>query len=201
MTPTLSDATVLIVDDEQSLADLYNYWIDEFATARTAYDGTEALDELDDDVDVMLLDRRMPGLSGDEVVDEVERRDLDVRIVMVTAVDPGFDIVDMEIDDYLIKPVDQPELVDTVEQMLVRSTYDDQLQEKFQLVEKKVTLEAAKTPHELEESDEYAELTRRLDAIERDLDSAVEEFDDDDFTVAFRELPDGGPVDSTERSS
>lgn len=201
MTPTLSDATVLIVDDEQSLADLYAYWIDEFATAHTAYDGTEALEVLDDEIDVMLLDRRMPGLSGDEVVDEVEARDLDVRIVMVTAVDPGFDIVDMGIDDYLIKPVDQTELVDTVERMLVRSTYDDQLQEKFQLVEKKVTLEAAKTPHELEESEEYAELTRRLDAIERDLDSAVEEFDDDDFTVAFRELPDGGPVDSTERSS
>jgi two-component system response regulator AdeR len=201
MTPTLSDATVLIVDDEQSLADLYAYWIDEFATAHTAYDGTEALEKLDDEIDVMLLDRRMPGLSGDEVVDEIEHRDLDVRIVMVTAVDPGFDIVDMGIDDYLIKPVDQTELVDTVERMLVRSTYDDQLQEKFQLVEKKVTLEAAKTPHELEESEEYAELTRRLDAIERDLDSAVEEFDDDDFTVAFRELPDGGPVDSTERSS
>lgn len=198
MTPTLEDATVLIVDDEQSLADLYAYWIDEFAEARTAYDGTEALEQLDEDVDVMLLDRRMPGLSGDEVVDEVEKRGLDVRIVMVTAVDPGFDIVDMEIDDYLIKPVDQPELVETVERMMVRSTYDDQLQEKFQLVEKKVTLEAAKTPHELEESEEYGDLTRRLDAIERELDSAVEEFDDTDFTAAFQELPDGGPVDSTE---
>jgi len=198
MTTTLSDATVLIVDDEQSLADLYAYWIDEFAEALTAYDGTEALKKLGDDVDVMLLDRRMPGLSGDEVVEAVEERSLDVRVVMVTAVDPGFDIVDMGIDDYLIKPVDQPELVDTVERMVVRSSYDDQLQEKFQLVEKKVTLEEAKTPHELEQSEEYAELTRRLDAVERELDSAVEEFDGTDFTVAFRELPDGGPIDSTE---
>jgi len=198
MTTTLSDATVLIVDDEQSLADLYAYWIDEVAEAWTAYDGEEALEKLDEGVDVMLLDRRMPGLSGDEVVEAVEERGLDVRIVMVTAVDPGFDIVDMGIDDYLIKPVDQPELIETVERMVVRSSYDDQLQEKFQLVEKKVTLEAAKTPHELEESEEYAELIRRLEALERDLDSTVEEFDGNDFTVAFRELPDGGPVDSTE---
>lgn len=198
MTATLSDATALIVDDEQSLADLYAYWIGEFAEARTAYDGTEALEQLDDDIDVMLLDRRMPGLSGDEVVEAAEEHDLDVRIVMVTAVDPGFDIIDMGIDDYLIKPVDQPELVETVERMIVRSSYDDQLQEKFRLVEKKVTLEAAKTPHELEESEEYAGLTRRLNAVERELDSAVEEFDDTDFTVAFRELPDGGPIDSTE---
>ncbi|MFB6195020.1 MAG: response regulator [Haloplanus sp.] len=198
MTTTLSDATVLIVDDEQSLADLYAYWIDEVAEARTAYDGSEALDKLDEDVDVILLDRRMPGLSGDEVVEEISNRDLDVRIVMVTAVDPGFDIVDMAIDDYLVKPVDQSELTDTVERMLTRSSYDDKLQRKFQLVEKKVTLESAKTPHELEESEEYRKLVDELEAIESELDSTVEEFDDTDFTVAFRDLPNGEPVDSTE---
>lgn len=198
MTAELSDATVLIVDDEQSLADLYAYWVDEFAEARTAYDGDEALEQLDDDVDVMLLDRRMPGRSGDAVVEAVTERGYDVRIVMVTAVDPGFEIVDMEIDDYLVKPVDQPQIMETVERMVVRNSYDDQLQRKFQLVEKKVTLEAAKTPHELDESEEYQKLVRQLDAIERELDSAVEEFDDTDFTVAFRDLPDGGAVDSTE---
>jgi DNA-binding response OmpR family regulator len=198
MTTTLSDATVLIVDDEQSLADLYAYWVDEFAEARTAYDGNEALDKLDETVDVMLLDRRMPGLSGDEVVDAVTERGCDVRIVMVTAVDPGFEIVDMEIDDYLVKPVDQPELKDAIERMIVRNTYHDQLQRKFQLVEKKVTLEEAKTPHELEESEQYQKLLRQLEAVEQELDTAVGEFDDDDFTVAFRELPNGGPVDSTE---
>jgi len=198
MTAELSDATVLIVDDEQSLADLYAYWIDEFAEAQTAYDGDEALEKLDDDVDVMLLDRRMPGRSGDAVVDAVTERGYDVRIVMVTAVDPGFEIVDMAIDDYLVKPVDQPELMETVERMVVRNSYDDQLQRKFQLVEKKVTLEAAKTPHELDESEEYQKLVQQLDAIERELDSAVEEFDDTDFTVAFRELPSGGPMDSSE---
>ena len=198
MTTTLSDATVLIVDDEQSLADLYAHWIGEVADVRTAYDGDEALDQLDETVDAMLLDRRMPGLSGDEVVDAASGRDLDVRIVMVTAVDPGFDIVDMEIDDYLVKPVDQPQLADTVERMLVRSSYDDKLQRKFQLVEKKVTLEEAKAPHELDESAEYTELVHELDELERELDSAVDSFDDNDFTVAFRELPGSGPVDSTE---
>ncbi|WP_248896912.1 response regulator transcription factor [Haloplanus halobius] len=197
MTTTLSDATVLIVDDEQSLADLYAYWIDEVAEARTAYNGEDALEMLDEDIDVLLLDRRMPGLSGDEVVEAVEERGLDVRIVMVTAVDPGFDIVEMAIDDYLVKPVDQPELVRTVERMVVRNSYDDNLQHKFQLVEKKVTLEAAKTPHELEESEEYQDLLRQLDAIEQEIDTTVEEFDDTDFSVAFRELSNDKSADSS----
>ncbi|WP_299331448.1 HalX domain-containing protein [Haloplanus sp.] len=199
MTTTLSDPTVLIVDDEESLADLYAYWVDSVAEARVAYNGDDALTRLDGTVDVLLLDRRMPGMSGDEVVEAVSDRDHDVRVVMVTAIDPGFDIVEMEIDDYLVKPVARPQLVDTVERMLVRTSYNDQLQRKFQLVEKKVTLEAAKSPHELDESDEYTRLVTELDALERELDSAVESFDDTDFTVAFRELPGGGTVDSTER--
>jgi DNA-binding response OmpR family regulator len=199
MTTTFSDPTVLIVDDEESLADLYAYWVDSVAEARVAYNGDDALTRLDGTVDVLLLDRRMPGMPGDEVVEAVSDRDHDVRVVMVTAVDPGFDIVEMEIDDYLVKPIARPQLVDTVERMLVRSSYDDRLQRKFQLVEKKVTLEAAKSPHELDESDEYTELVTELDALERELDSAVESFDDTDFTVAFRELPGGGTVDSTER--
>jgi DNA-binding response OmpR family regulator len=199
MTTTLADPTALIVDDEESLADLYAYWVDSVAEARVAYNGDDALTRLDGTVDVLLLDRRMPGMSGDEVVEAVSDRDHDVRVVLVTAVDPDFDIVEMEIDDYLVKPIARPQLVDTVERMLVRSSYDDRLQRKFQLVEKKVTLEAAKSPHELDESDEYTELVTELDALERDLDSAVESFDETDFTVAFRELPGGGTVDSTER--
>jgi len=199
MTTTLADPTALIVDDEESLADLYAYWVDSVAEARVAYNGDDALTRLDGTGDVLLLDRRMPGMSGDEVVEAVSDRDHDVRVVLVTAVDPDFDIVEMEIDDYLVKPIARPQLVDTVERMLVRSSYDDRLQRKFQLVEKKVTLEAAKSPHELDESDEYTELVTELDALERDLDSAVESFDETDFTVAFRELPGGGTVDSTER--
>ena len=199
MTTTLADPTALIVDDEESLADLYAYWVDSVAEARVAYNGDDALTRLDGTVDVLLLDRRMPGMSGDEVVEAVSDRDHDVRVVLVTAVDPDFDIVEMEIDDYLVKPIARPQLVDTVERMLVRSSYDDRLQRKFQLVEKKVTLEAAKSPHELDESDEYTELVTELDALERELDSAVESFDETDFTVAFRELPGGGTVDSTER--
>jgi hypothetical protein len=61
-----------------------------------------------------------------------------------------------------------------------------------------VTLEEAKTPHELEESEEYQKLLRQLEAVEQELDTAVGEFDDNDFAVAFRELPNGGPVDSPE---
>ena len=72
---------------------------------RTAYGGEEALEKADEDVDLVFLDRQMPDMSGDDVLERVRERGLDCRVVMVTAVDPDFDIVEMPFDDYLTKPV------------------------------------------------------------------------------------------------
>lgn len=58
---------VLVVEDEPDLADLYAAWLGDEYRVRTAYGGQEALDELDeadDEVDAILLDRRMPGFPG-----------------------------------------------------------------------------------------------------------------------------------------
>ncbi len=57
--------SVLIAEDEPDLANLYTSRLEERYDVRTAYDGTEALEAIDGDIDVVLLDRRMPGLSGD----------------------------------------------------------------------------------------------------------------------------------------
>lgn len=198
MSDTTLDTKVLVVDDEEPLADLYGHWLRDVADVTTANDASDALDVVSDEFDVVLLDRRMPGYSGDEVVKKLCERGIDVRIVMVTAVDPGFDIVDMRIDDYLVKPVDDLELIETVERMLVRDTFDERLQEKFRLVEKRVTLEAAKTPHELEASEDYQALLTRLSELEVELDTTVDEFTETDFAVEFRDLPSEELADPTD---
>jgi len=75
---------------------------------RTAYSGEEALEKVDEDVDIVLLDRLLPDLPdlpGDEVLERVRERGLDCRVVMVTAVDPDFDIVELPVDEYIHKPV------------------------------------------------------------------------------------------------
>ena len=114
---------VLVVEDEPDLADLYAAWLGDEYRVRTAYGGREALDELDeaDEVDAILLDRRMPGLSGDEVLTAVRDRGIDCRVAMVTAVEPDFDILEMGFDDYLVKPVSKDDLLGVVETMRSRS--------------------------------------------------------------------------------
>jgi len=182
-------STVLVVDDEQDVADLYSMWLQDEYRVRSAYEGEEALDVLDESVDVVLLDRRMPGQSGDDVLEEIRERDLDCRVVMVTAVKPDFDILEMGFDDYLVKPVSRDDLLETVEQMLTRVDYGEQLQEYYSLVSKKAVLEAEKDPATLEESEEYAELEAEIAQLETQVDDTRDQLDDhDDFVGAFQDL-------------
>jgi DNA-binding response OmpR family regulator len=182
--------TILVVDDERDIADLYTTWLEMDHRVRTAYGGEDALEKVDADVDLVFLDRQMPDYSGDEVLERIRDQGLDCRVVMVTAVDPDFDIVDMGFDDYLTKPVMREDLDDAVETMQERDGYDDAMQEYFALTSKKATLEAEKTPSELKENEEYQEMVERVEELEKEADTAVSSFDDD-FDSLFQEFPGG----------
>jgi DNA-binding response OmpR family regulator len=183
-------ATVLVVDDERDVADAYAAQLDGEYVVTTAYGGQEALERLDASVDVVLLDRRMPGTSGDEVLDAIRERGLDVRVAMVTAVDPDFDIIEMPFDDYIIKPVSREDLLETIERLLTCSTYEEKLRKYYSLTAKHATLLANKPRTELEDNETFETLETRIDEVKRDLDETVSEFDDDDFTALFRDLDD-----------
>lgn len=183
-------STVLIVDDEQDLADLYAGFLADDYIVQTAYGGEDALDQYDEDVDIVLLDRRMPTTSGDEVLSTIREYESDCQVVMVTAVDPDFDVLDMGIDGYLTKPVGSDDLHAVVEQMLTRRGYDEQIQTYYQLVAKRAALVAEKSDNELEANDEFTALKQRITELEAEIDMAIGEFDDSDFEASFRKLDD-----------
>ncbi|WP_049907021.1 HalX domain-containing protein [Halovivax asiaticus] len=171
---------VLVVEDEPDLANLYGAWLDDDYSVETVYDGADGLEAIDESVDVVLLDRRMPGLSGDTVLDTIRERSLDCRVAMVTAVEPDFDIIEMGFDDYLVKPVSSDDLTSVVDQLLLRSTYDDQLQEYFALAAKKALLDAQKTEAERSASQEYDQLTDELAVVRTKVDDTMEALFDQD---------------------
>jgi DNA-binding response OmpR family regulator len=193
---------VLIVEDEPDLADLYATWLDDEYQVRVAYGGREALEELDEDVSVVLLDRRMPDLSGDEALAEIRSRGFDCRVAMVTAVEPDFDIVAMGFDDYLVKPVSKDALHDTVSSLLLRNAYDEGVQELFALASKKALLESEKGPTALAESEEYQELDEQLTELRRDLDETLGQFDDDDdLSALYHDIGRTADADEPEEDS
>jgi DNA-binding response OmpR family regulator len=180
---------VLVVDDDDQVRDLYETWLAEEYTVRTAESGAEALEEVDADVDVVLLDRRMPDMPGDEVLTEIRALYYDCRVVMLTAVDPDMDIIHMKFDDYVTKPVSGGEIVETVETMIARNNYGDLLQEYFAVASKRATLETELTEEELAVSDEYARLVEEAEELRDHLDRLLSDLTRyEDFDSAFSEL-------------
>lgn len=171
----MTDAVVLVVEDEEDLADLYAAWLSEEYEVRTAYDGEEALEKMDDTVDVVLLDRRLPGMSGDEFLDEIRADGYGCPVAMVSAVEPDFDILEMGFNDYVVKPVSKGDLHDTVERMLTIEEAGPETQEYFSLLSKKEALEEEKTDPELAESDEYARILESLDEFRNHVVSLAEQ--------------------------
>nr|WP_254522273.1 response regulator [Natrinema caseinilyticum] len=156
-----------MVDDEKKVADAYALRLDDVADVSVAYGGEEALAVVDDRPvpDVVLLDRHMPGLSGDEVLDRIRERDLRTRVVMVTAIDPGLGIVDMPFDDYLSKPVEREDLRAVIDQQCQVLAYE-LLGEYFRLESTRVVVDAELPADEIENDDRLAEIEARRAAIE-----------------------------------
>ncbi len=186
MSSRSEQATVLVVDDEREVADVYGLRLrDEYET-RTAYGGEEALTEMDDTVDVVLLDRRMPDIPGDDVLDEIRDRGFDCRVIMLTAVDPGMDILEMDFDDYLCKPVEKQDLVTAIDQQLRIQRYDDRLSEYLEVTSKLALLEGELSPQEMQNTDRLQDLSERAEELKAKMDETIEEFDD--IEAAFREI-------------
>ena len=171
----MGTATILVVDDEQELADLYSMWIDDQYDVRTAYGGEEAIKKMDDSVHVVLLDRRMPDLTGDEVLERIREQGFEARVVMVTAVDPGLDVIELDFDEYLTKPVSRPELNRVIENMRIQLRRAGGLKEHTRVSNKMAALEGELDPETLESSQEYQHLQARLqhlgDSLTENLDA------------------------------
>ncbi|WP_122088967.1 winged helix-turn-helix transcriptional regulator [Halalkalicoccus subterraneus] len=172
------DPTVLIVDDDPRLVNMHASWLDPDHTVKRAYDGEEAFRQLDESVDAVVLDRRMPGVSGEDVLARIREWNLDCGVVMLSAVEPDFDIVDMGFDDYIVKPGYRHEVREAVTDVLAREMHDEPLREYLALSAKESLLRAEKSDVDLAASDEYTALSERIASLESKLDDPSEAADD-----------------------
>ena len=184
----MSEATVLVVEDEPDIAALYAGFLEERYDVTVAETAAEATDIVDDAIDAVLLDRRLPDGSGDEVLEHIRDAEISCRIAMVTAVEPDFDILEMGFDLYLTKPVSRTNLLAALETLLTRDEYDDRLQEAAALASKRAVLKAQKPASRLDNNDTYAELVDRLEELDADIDDIGESLSADDYRAMFRDI-------------
>lgn len=165
--------TVLIVEDEPSLVEIYSYWLQDEYNVKTATSGEEALEIIDRDVDLVVLDRIMPGIYGDEVIEHIKDKGYDCRIIMATAVEPDTNLIIAGADVNLTKPISRNELVTSVSQILERPDYEDLEGELFDLVSERSRLKS--------NEETYGEVDSQIDELRTELDERTETVDDSEF--------------------
>ncbi|MFF5205900.1 response regulator transcription factor [Streptosporangium sp. NPDC000396] len=106
---------VLVVEDEAMLADAIAEWLrEETHAVDIAHDGAAALERAAvNDYDVIVLDRDLPAVHGDDVCRELVAAGSAARVLMLTAAAEITDRVaglGLGADDYLTKPFAFPEL-------------------------------------------------------------------------------------------
>ena len=119
---------ILTVDDEEHILELisYNLELNGYEVLK-ALTGEEALEILDQhQVDLVLLDRMLPGIDGIEVLKQIrgDKNKKDLPVILLTAKSEEFDkVVGLEIgaDDYICKPFGIHELVARIKAVLRRT--------------------------------------------------------------------------------
>jgi len=194
-------ATVLVVDDEPHLVGMYTAMLEDAHTVRTATRGEAALERFTDDVDVVLLDRRMPGLSGEDLLDVIRSEGYEYQVAMVTSVDPDLDIVELPFDAYIVKPIRGQDLRNLVENLLLRSRYSTGIQELLRTTSKLVALESQFDEDELDAHDEYRRLRERKERLERRNHERYRELvENRDTELVFRDVLGNTPEPRDERT-
>lgn len=117
--PSADGARVLIVDDEKDFCDVLFRVVKRGGfTALVAHDGEMALEMIKLGLpEVVLLDVRMPGIDGMEVLERAKKIDSGLPVIMITAYSGIHDAVEAMRKgayDYLSKPLDNNALVDKI---------------------------------------------------------------------------------------
>ncbi len=119
--------TILVIDDDESLRDTIGMMLErEGFEAVLAGDGTTGLNlALGTKPNLVMVDLRLPGMSGVEVCKQLRAAQLKTPIIVLSAVGDEVDkvlLLEMGADDYVVKPFGTRELLARIRAVLRRSS-------------------------------------------------------------------------------
>ncbi len=122
---------VLVVDDEEDfLETIVKRLQDRNLETAGVTSGEKALQFLEDqDVDVVVLDVRMPGMDGIETLKEIKKKKPTIEVIMLTghaSVESGIQGMQLGAFDYVMKPVPLDELLDKMRQAYERKVIQEE---------------------------------------------------------------------------
>ena len=120
-------ATIVIVEDEEDLLELLEYNLAKQGYETIGFLDTKSLRQLLDEeqIDLLLLDRNLPGVEGSEFVASLRKEGIDTPVIFLSAKDKDEDIEEGFLrggDDYITKPFNMKELMLRVASVLKRTS-------------------------------------------------------------------------------
>src|SRR5690625_3463244 len=149
---------VLIIDDEPIIREgLKNViiWADYgYEICDVGIDGRDGLNKIRSyQHDLVLLDMRMPGLSGIDLVKQVRKESNQVKIIILTAYSSfsyAKELMGYGIESYLLKPIDENELIEILDKISIERDREKKLASQLELYNQ---LNEDKSLHALLESE------------------------------------------------
>ena len=135
---------VLLVDDEENFVEMLSLRLEETGEKVTpAYNGKQCLELLDQrekQFDVVILDIKMPGMDGIEVLREIKNRHPLIEVIMLTghgSTESAVEGMKLGAYDYLLKPADFSDLTEKLHGARKRK---DEQEERIRKAEAKLLL-------------------------------------------------------------
>ena len=126
----MTSKLILIVEDEEDILELLEYTLQKEGYETIGFLNIDKniqkiLDE--DQVDLILMDRNLPGIEGTSFINEIKQQGFSNPVIYVTAKDKDEDIIsgfDNHADDYITKPFNIKELCARIKAVIKRSSKD-----------------------------------------------------------------------------
>ena len=128
----MMNANIVIVEDEEDLLELLEYTLQKEGFETIGFLNTKTVIQIldEEDIDLLIMDRNLPGVEGSEFVSKLREDGLDIPVIFLSAKDSDEDIENGFLrggDDYITKPFNMKELVLRIRCVLKRTSkkYND----------------------------------------------------------------------------
>lgn len=120
-------ANIVIVEDEEDLLELLEYNLQKEGYETIGFLNTKSVAQIldEEDIDLLIMDRNLPGVEGSEFVAKLREEGMDTPVIFLSAKDKESDIEDGFLrggDDYITKPFNMKELLLRVRSVLKRTS-------------------------------------------------------------------------------
>lgn len=122
---------ILIVDDEAGPREALNMILKPFYGVYNAVDGNQAMEMIRKaQVDLVVLDLKMPGFQGTDILREIKKEKGEVEVVILTgygSLKTAVDAIRLGAADYLLKPFNVAEIISVISRILAKKGQKDKL--------------------------------------------------------------------------